>query len=660
MVTPTMIGGFTPLREPLTGTGSRDGTSPRSETAISMERAQYGSEPTLSLTWVVNQLTEGRENFRRFWANCRRSDEYYLGDFSFPVTENGTSVRLGTAQSVIDSMVTHVTPQFVDITVPAPGPRGQARAERQEKFLRGANHMLEQRRPTRRITAQHMALYGVAWEKTEFAANRWTDFPEIPHDEDFSEEEYRAELQEVLKKRNVDFPFITSGLNPQTMIWDVNNGDDPRWAIHFYETDAYWVKAHFDGWEGPGNGKVEFIEIWTREQVGYLADRKWALRPRSHGYGVLPLTMYWPQTGLSTIGNKPEHLYRGMLHGNFEMLQAESRLASHYLDIVQRSAWPTRDFTGPPGITEQYRSRYDTKPGAKNFLPQNVQVSIGAVPEPSPTILAAKQMLEGAIEQNTAPSVVRGQRPSGAASGYETAVLAGIASLNFGPAVEAAQRGLQRRNEIIQRIVEHIIRDRVTVWGQTEAGNIDASIGPKDIKGHYITFVQLNPTSPEDQERKLNTWSQLWQLGFVDHDTALRKAGVTNALEVRGKILAEKFIAAEPVQQILQSEAAKRVPILSQLLEAQTGGTGSPAQIDEIATNIMNTQGATQLPNAGNFSTANQPTRGDERARTFTNTRPVIPGSTREADLVARQITSPARTGPRRVPTSDIPVGLRR
>ena len=86
MVTPTMIGGFTPLREPLTGTGSRDGTSPRSETAISMERAQYGGEPTLSLTWIVSQLTEGRENFRKFWANCRRSDEYYLGDFSFPIT----------------------------------------------------------------------------------------------------------------------------------------------------------------------------------------------------------------------------------------------------------------------------------------------------------------------------------------------------------------------------------------------------------------------------------------------------------------------------------------------------------------------------------------------------------------------------------------------
>jgi hypothetical protein len=660
VVTGAMLGGFTPLREPLSASNRGGSPAPRSQEVVAMERASGGNEPKLSLFWVVTQLTEGRENFRKFWANCRLADQYYLGDFSFPVTENGTSVRLGTAQSVINSMVTHVTPQFVDITVPPSGPRGQARAERQEKFLRGANHMLEQRRPTRRITAQHMALYGVAWEKTEFAANRWTDFPEIPRDEDFSEEEYRAELQEVLKKRHIDFPIITGSWNPQTMIWDVNNSDDPRWVIHFYETDAYWVKAHFPDWKGPSSGKVEFIEVWTREQVGYLADRKWALDPRPHGYDILPWTMYWPQTGISTIGNKPEHIYRGILHGNFEMLQAESRLASHYLDIVQRSAWPTREFRGPAGLTEQYRARYDDKPGAKNFLPANVSVEVSQVPEPSPTILAAKDMLEGAIEQNTAPSVVRGQRPSGASSGYETAVLAGIAALNFGPAVEAAQRGLQRRNEIIQRIVEYIIRDKVTVWGRTEAGNIDASIGPKDIKGHYTNFVQLNSASPEEQDRKLSTWSQLWQLGFVDHDTALRKAGVTNALEVRGKILAEKFIASEPVQQILQMEAAKRVPLLSQLLEAQNEGTGSAAQADEIASNILNTQGATQLPNAGNFSTTSQPTRGDERARTFTNTRPVIPGSARESDLVARQISSPTRTGPRRVPTSDLPPGLGR
>ena len=150
----------------------------------------------------------------------------------------------------------------------------------------------------------------------------------------------------------------------------------------------------------------------------------------------------------------------------------------------------------------------------------------------------------------------------------------------------------------------------------------------------------------------------------MDQDTALRKAGVSNALEVRSKLLAEQFMNSEQVQMILQQEAAQRVPLIANILEAAQGGMGGDAQVEEIARNILNTQGETQLPNAGNFSGANQPQGaaaglGAEQARVETSTRPVMPGSIGEQDLVARQITSPARTGPRRVPTSNLPAGLR-
>ena len=71
----------------------------------------------------------------------------------------------------------------------------------------------------------------------------------------------------------------------------------------------------------------------------------------------------------------------------------------------------------------------------------------------------AQQMMSQSIEANTAPAVVRGERPQGAASGYHTAVLAGIAALNFGPYVEASQRGLQNRNSIVLNIVENVIKE---------------------------------------------------------------------------------------------------------------------------------------------------------------------------------------------------------
>ena len=635
--------------------GSGSGSSVNPEEEIAREGANPLEEPLLTIEWVENTLESGRRKFDTFYDNCEEAEDFYLSNFDFSVPETGSQIRLGTASSTINTLVAHVTPQFLDISVPPPGPKGSARAELLEKFLRGANHMLEQFSPTRRETAKHMALYGVAFEKTEFAANRWEEFPEPPEDGDIGN--YQEQLQDVLNRRNINWPITSTCVNPKMMVWDINNIQNPRWVMHFYEIDASWVKAHFPSWDGPVEGTVEFVETWTHSQVCYMAEGKFALEPKRHGYKTLPFTMYWPHTGLMSDGYDPEKLYRGILHGNFDMLRAESRLASQYLDIVGNSAWPTRDFRGPPGITEQVMEQYEETPGAKNFLPQNVNIERAITPDPPSSIVVAQQMMQQAIEDNTAPAVSRGQRPKGAASGYHTAVLAGIAALNFGAYVEAAQRGLQDRNSIILHIIENVIQDKVTVFGKTETGPMDAIIRPNDIRGHYVNMVQLTPTSPEEQERKLNLYNSLWRTGFIDQDTALRKAGVSNALEVRSKLLAEGFLKSEQVQQVLQGEAARRVPILQQLVEATGAASGQEAE--QIAQNILNTQGQTQLPNAGNFSATNQPQRSPatERARVETNTRPVVPGSLREQELVGRQIASP-RTGNRRVQGRDLPPGL--
>ena len=622
---------------------------------IRLERANPQDEPNITEMWIDNQFAKGRQRFGKFWSKCRMVDEFVKGEFDFPVTENGSKIRLGTAHSVIKTLVDHITPPFVDITVPPPGTRGQARAEKIEKFLRGSNSRLEQETPTRRVVNFHQGSYGVAWEKTEFIGSKWADFPEPPEDDgDLSQ--YKKDLEAAMDKRSIEFPITTKAVNPQQVIWDTNNGSDPRWVIHFFEIDNEWIHAHFPGWEGSKAGRSNFIEVWTHSQVAYRANNSWVMKPRPHGYKIRPWTMYWAQTGIDTVGNKPEDLYWGLLDGNFEMIRAESQLASQYLDIVVTGTHPVTNFKGPPGMADEAMNEYDTSPGAMNVVPQNVEIEIPRVPEPPQTIILAKNMFDEAIEANTAPSVTRGQRPSGASSGYETAVLSGIGRLNFAAFVSAANRGLQHRNEIILSIVENVIQDRVTVWGQTEAGTVDASIAPKDIRGHHVNFVQLNPTAPEERERILNLWSTRWREGFVDHDTALREGGVSNALEVQSKLLAEKFLKSEQIAGILEGIAAQRIPLLQGIIEA-SGATGGEA--DAIAQSVLDTQGATQLPNAGNFQPGNSAGNTPQTPGTGqpTTTRPVMPGSIGEADLVGRQISSPARTGGRRVPTSNLPAG---
>ena len=168
-----------------------------SDESIALEKAPAQSEPTLSLSWIESELARGRMKFSKFWRKCQTADEFVKGEFDFPITEDGTQIRLGTAHSTVKTLTDHITPPFIDVTVPPPGPRGQARAERIEKFLRGANHRLEQDTPTRRIINFHMASYGVAWEKTEFAGNRWAEFPEPP-DDSGDVNRYKEDLDAVM------------------------------------------------------------------------------------------------------------------------------------------------------------------------------------------------------------------------------------------------------------------------------------------------------------------------------------------------------------------------------------------------------------------------------------------------------------------------------
>lgn len=634
--------------------------SSESSEIINVEASNPLDEPELSLFWIAEKSATGNEIFRNFKNQCKMLDDFFLNDFDFSVPENGTMIRLGTAQSVINTLVAHVSPQFLDISVPPPGPRGQARAENMEKFLTGAHHMIEHRSPVYRELTKHAGLYGIAWEKLEFIANEWSDFPEPPpHMEE--DETYRQRVQEVIEKRSITWPIKSIAVNPQNLVWDMNNGTQPRWVIYEYQVDAEWVQAHFPEWGKYTKGFVKFQEVWTASQVAYVANNEWVMQPRRHGYGRLPWIMYWPQMGLDTGSSEPEKLYMGLLNGSTEMIRAQSQLASHYIDIVGKSAWPTLEFTGPPGITEEVQAAWDDTPGSKNIKPPQVQVGVGQTPRPPAEIGIAKQFLDEAIEANTVPAVARGQRPTGAASGYHTAVLAGIASLNFGAVKEAMERGLQDKGEIILRIVELVIDDKVTVFGKTEAGVLDAAIKPSDIKGHYVNIVRINSVSPEEQERRLNLWANLWRSGYVDLDTALRKGGVSNPLEVRAKILEEQFLNSPGIQEQLQAAAASRIPTIQNIIEA--AGQSSSPQIptpEQTALNILNTQGAMQLPNAGNFQPGNQMGTRPQSPGTGipTTTRPVMPGSIDEMRQTAAAIAGP-RSGNVRVPTADISPGAR-
>lgn len=635
-----------------------------SEETAKLLAAPPFDEPTVTLNWIRGQMSSSGAKgfFREFHRICSTMDVFYDGEFDFYVPEGADKVNLGTFRSIIKTLVSHVNPVSVDITVPPPGPRGQGRAAVIEEFLSGAHHQLEEDTPWRRDIIRHQGLYGVGWQKVEFEGSEWAEVP-VPPPEGESDEEYRKELQAFQEKRNITFPFISEAINPQELIWD-SVSIRPRWIIRFYDTDAAWVSAHFPEWKGRTSGKVKFLEVWTTDQVAYVADDQWAMSPEDHGYNtssnsIGPWVMFDPNQGNKTVGAKPHQKWQGIvINGELDMHRAQSRLFSQLLTITGTNAWPVDDFTGPRGITEDVMSEYETAPGSRNYLPPNVQRNRSDIADAPQSVITTKQMADEAIEEASVPAVARGQRPTGAASGFHTAVLAGIASLNFGGVVDATQRGFQGTNMVMLSIVENVIRDSVSVFGMTDAGTLDAKIKPSQIRGHYVSIVRFSSVSPEEQERKANLWSTLWRTGFVDWTSALRNAGVPDPLKVQAARRAEDFLQNPMIAEVLAAESAKRIPLIAATLEAS--GAASGAESEQIAQNILNTNGETQLPNPGNFSSGNQPPSpnlGAQIAQQGQQTRPVIPGSFQEAQTTGRQIAGP-RTGNRRVPGADLRPGL--
>ena len=620
------------------------------------------AEPDFTLEWIRSQISSGgaQSDFRVFHRICRFMDVFYNGEFDFFVPEGGDKIRLGTFRSVIKTLVSHVTPQSMDITVPPPGPRGLARAELIEEFLSGAHHCLEENTPIRRDLIRHQGLYGVAWGKIAFEATRWGKFP-TPPEEGELDTAYKEEVRDIITKRNINFPIVGEAVNPQELVWD-HASLRPRWVIRQYQTDASWVAAHFPAWKegqnGRARGKVTFTEAWGTTKVAYMANNEWAMPSRPHGYLTLPYIQFRPNMGNVTVGRRPEDLYQGIVAaGELDMMRAESRMFSQFITVTGKNAWPVDEFSGPRGLTEEVMNSYETSPGSRNYLPPGVERQSSEVSEATQTVIVAKDMVGEAIEDATVPAVARGQRPTGAASGFHTAVLAGIATLNFGAVLDATQNGFQEINRVMLHIVENVIRDSVTVYGKTDAGTLDARIKPSQINGHYVNIVRFSSVSPEEAERKLNLWSNLWRTGFVDHPTALRNAGVPNPLKIVAATRAEQFFNDPAVAQAFSLIAADRIPILQQALEAV--GASETEQADATAANILNSQGSLQLPNPGNFGPGNQPGSdfGTESARIEPSTRPVIPGSLQEAQQTGAQIAGPRR-GPQRVPGADLGPGL--
>ena len=242
-------------------------------------------------------------NFSAFHAQCRTAYRYYQMDFETDVPKGTREILLPTFRARLQTMQAQVSAGYVDIMVPPRRITSGGTAEKMEKFLDRARLMMERQTPTDETMLLHMALYGVAFKKLAFDYEKLYKLPEVdPEAQGPIARAYTKQVDEILERQSWTFPIVAKTLEPTEMIWDVNS-HQPKWMIWKSRRPMSIIQAIFPEWdkdENAGEEYLDFYEIWTKDRVAFWCDDRYAMRPRKHDYGMIPILMATPSLPCSS------------------------------------------------------------------------------------------------------------------------------------------------------------------------------------------------------------------------------------------------------------------------------------------------------------------------------------------------------------------------
>ena len=553
-----------------------------------------GDENTApSIDEVLSLFRDNQTYYRPFHDQCHTDEDYYLGRRSIPHPENIDPVWPATAGAIINVATDHVDVNNLQIDVPS-SPRSRARAERLKKFYQGV--WLNIKEPTLRTAVRQSFLYGIAFLKTMFDADRWPDSP-IMDDFD-SDAEYREALGEFMDRRSLTFPFIVKCANPRNLIWD-DSKTRMKWVIEFSERNVRDLKRRYPEWtsEKEGSNLAQWIEYWDEEWVAYIADSEFVWGPHRHGYGFLPYTPIVPVHSFTFEDGNPAERFRGLLNNVRSLLDEEARLITQLGAIVRTTAYRTLDFAGPRMQTEEAAETYELF-GGKNVLPPGVEVRPSPMVQVPPDIFQQLNIVQTLIEQATFPNVIRGVRPRGVSSGFGLSVLSGMGRLVFQGVADGVRHAVEQVNSNFAKLVENKLKGRITVHARSDIHNFDQTIAPDDIKGYYENVVQVKAEAPEEREREALLAMRLRGAGVISLYEAQRRSGIINPLEEQMQIRAEQLMNSEEFMAQQTQLLLQRINLPQQMAEA-VGAPAAEAQPPGVGPLGSQNVGGASLPRPG-------------------------------------------------------------
>ncbi len=177
-----------------------DETSSKTIPAYWETEAAKDEPPTLD--HILSLFQEYRRYYNPFHQQCMLEEDYYNGNRNVPAPDGIDAVWPASAAGIVNVATDHVDVNNLSIDVPS-SPRNRDRAERLKKFYQGA--WMNIKKPVLRTAVKQSFLYGIAFIKTMFSAERWPDAPAMNEFDDPAE--YKQALMDFMDLRCITWPI---------------------------------------------------------------------------------------------------------------------------------------------------------------------------------------------------------------------------------------------------------------------------------------------------------------------------------------------------------------------------------------------------------------------------------------------------------------------
>lgn len=496
-------------------------------------------------------------------ADIQSDEGLYFQSFGLNAPVGMPVARVGTAPADADMAVEALQPaEWVGVTVEPPRDTKdwQVRSDRRSKWLRSLVAYWRK---------DHDILNELLWaELVQRRRYAFVGYDPLPPEleepptmmagETIDSFQERMGMYEYAVAAHVPFTFE---IKPRGACFGVENGGRLQYVYeHYVRTVAdllYWYpKERYPRIANIIRGMdmtdtITFTAFWSKHWRAAYVNEQWIL-PTAKGtkrgeegivanqYGCIPFVeFYFRKLPVEDL----THRYRSLYSPTREMYRAESQVASQYLAIINRSAWPTilakfidgRQFAQGPGQV------FYLKPG------ETVEAFQGE--GPLPQVGEAWDRIRFAIRQSSLGAGA-GNMPPGIRSAMAFSMAQGVDKNKIMPALRNLARGLEQALTIAERILENLHRAPVSLPTMRRDMDPEPKARQKqvitlnwgDIMGYYEKRVDFGPRfGPEVLQRAMQL-GNLVQSQFFSRRTAwsLVPEAVVDATDEEDTILQEQ------------------------------------------------------------------------------------------------------------------------